>query len=448
MTRDTAASRRLAADPHRGGPGIDTGAGVALRRTCRAAAASCWWRSALWRASRAFRPAHGAHRNRATFARRTDPRHRAIRAAFRRRKRCTRPTVRALRDAATQALPAYDRLSSGERVAAVAKASGISAEELGPAHQLFRAAQLTRTAQCHRGARNRQTSSPKNKRQNMETESSTIQKAAELLGKLRAGIGEAVVGQPRVIEEVVLALVASGHVLIEGVPGLGKTLLVRALAQALQLSYGPRAVHARHDALGHHRPRGARSEDHGDARRARPGVHAPAARRRDQSRARQDAERVARGDAGIPGHARGPDAPLPKPFMVLATQNPVETEGTYPLPEAQLDRFLFKIEIGYPDARGRSGRGHPRHHRPGRRPVAAVEGRRRCSTSARSPACSSIAARQRVDEQVIDYAVRLARATREWAGHRAGRRIARRARAGARRPRRGVARRPQLRDPR
>ena len=72
----------------------------------------------------------------------------------------------------------------------------------------------------------------------METESSTIQKAADLVGKLRASIGEAVVGQPRVIEEVLLALVASGHVLIEGVPGLGKTLLVRAMSQALQLSSG------------------------------------------------------------------------------------------------------------------------------------------------------------------------------------------------------------------
>ena len=72
----------------------------------------------------------------------------------------------------------------------------------------------------------------------METESSTIQKAADLLGKLRDGIGEAVVGQQRVVAEVVLALVSSGHVLIEGVPGLGKTLLVRALAQALQLNTG------------------------------------------------------------------------------------------------------------------------------------------------------------------------------------------------------------------
>src|SRR5688500_6194739 len=72
----------------------------------------------------------------------------------------------------------------------------------------------------------------------METESGTLQKAADLLGKLHASVAEAVVGQPRVIEEVVLALVASGHVLIEGVPGLGKTLLVRALSQALQLGTG------------------------------------------------------------------------------------------------------------------------------------------------------------------------------------------------------------------
>ena len=70
----------------------------------------------------------------------------------------------------------------------------------------------------------------------MEIESSTIDRAAELLGKLRAGISEALVGQARVVEEVVLALVSSGHVLIEGVPGLGKTLLMRAMSQALQHS--------------------------------------------------------------------------------------------------------------------------------------------------------------------------------------------------------------------
>ena len=138
---------------------------------------------------------------------------------------------------------------------------------------------------------------------------------------------------------------------------------------------------------------------------------------------------------------------LPKPFMVLATQNPVETEGTYPLPEAQLDRFLFKIEIGYPsldDEVGvviRATTDQAGDQLPLSKVTAVLN--ERAVTS-----LQTIAARQRVDEQVIDYAVRLARATREWAGLAHGRRLARRAGAGARRARRGPARRPQLRDSR
>src|SRR5690349_22964536 len=72
----------------------------------------------------------------------------------------------------------------------------------------------------------------------MEIESETISRAAELLQRLKSAIGQAMVGQSAVIEQVLIALVASGHVLIEGVPGLGKTLLVRALAQAVSLSHG------------------------------------------------------------------------------------------------------------------------------------------------------------------------------------------------------------------
>jgi MoxR-like ATPase len=106
---------------------------------------------------------------------------------------------------------------------------------------------------------------------------------------------------------------------------------------------------------------------------------------------------------------------LPKPFMVLATQNPVETEGTYPLPEAQLDRFLFKIEIGYPTlaeevgvvVRATTDQAGDELPLGGVEPVLderLVLGVQR------------LAARQRVDEQVVDYAVRIVRATREWPG--------------------------------
>ena len=138
---------------------------------------------------------------------------------------------------------------------------------------------------------------------------------------------------------------------------------------------------------------------------------------------------------------------LPKPFMVLATQNPVETEGTYPLPEAQLDRFLFKIEIGYPSLpRTRSGSSSA--PRPTRRATScrssevgrASTRRRRQAAGARRPAARGRAGgRLRRPDRACD--ARLSR-------RRGGQRFARRARAGARRPRRGPARRPRVRDAR
>jgi MoxR-like ATPase len=111
----------------------------------------------------------------------------------------------------------------------------------------------------------------------------------------------------------------------------------------------------------------------------------------------------------------GQTLPLPKPFMVLATQNPVETEGTYPLPEAQLDRFLFKIEIGYPTLQEEVGVvvRATTDQAGDELPLGAV-----------TPVLDErlvvdlqrLVAQQRVDEQVVDYAVRIARATREWPG--------------------------------
>jgi MoxR-like ATPase len=106
---------------------------------------------------------------------------------------------------------------------------------------------------------------------------------------------------------------------------------------------------------------------------------------------------------------------LPQPFFVLATENPVETEGTYPLPEAQLDRFLLKIEIGYPSAEEEvnvvlraTG-----NHTGDRLPLDAVQAVLDERTVLE---LQQLAARQRVDPAVVDYAVRIVRATREWPG--------------------------------
>jgi MoxR-like ATPase len=253
----------------------------------------------------------------------------------------------------------------------------------------------------------------------METDSATIQKAAELLGKLRAGIGEAFVGQSRVVEEVVLALVASGHVLIEGVPGLGKTLLVRAMSQALQLATGrvqftPDMMPS--DITGHAvldpktmEMRVVRGPVFTNLLLADEINRAPAKTQSALLEVMQEYQVTLEGQT----HA------LPKPFMVLATQNPVETEGTYPLPEAQLDRFLFKIMIDYPTVADEAGvviratTDQAGDELPLSQ-VKAVLNERAVSS------LQQIAARQRVDTAVVDYAVRLTRATREWAGIASG----------------------------
>lgn len=169
---------------------------------------------------------------------------------------------------------------------------------------------------------------------------------------LRAAIDAVILGQEAVVEDLLIAALARGHVLVEGAPGLGKTRLVRAFAEATELSFGrvqftPDLMPA--DITGTtvfiDAKEGARFEfQHGplfanvvladEINRATPKT--------------QSALLEAMQERAVT--ASGTRYELPDPFMVLATQNPLEMEGTYPLPEAQLDRFLFKILIARPDA--------------------------------------------------------------------------------------------------
>src|ERR1041384_4717876 len=169
----------------------------------------------------------------------------------------------------------------------------------------------------------------------METSQTTgIGEAAALLDALRASIHKAMVGQSAVIEQVLMALVASGHVLIEGVRGLGKTLLVRALARALSLQHGriqftPDLLPS--DITGHavldpatHDLRVVRGPVFTHLLLADEINRAPAKTQSALLEVMQEYQVTLEGQALL----------VPTPFMVLATQNPVETEGTYPLPEA------------------------------------------------------------------------------------------------------------------
>jgi MoxR-like ATPase len=180
------------------------------------------------------------------------------------------------------------------------------------------------------------------------------ERAAQFRSKFQeiaAEVGKMIVGQKRIVEEVLIALFAGGHCLLEGVPGLGKTLLVRTLADILDLrfrriQFTPDLMPA--DIIGTNLV----MEDESGRRRFefQPGpIFGQMVLADEINRATpktQSALLEAMQERSVT--VGGTSYKLDPPFLVLATQNPLEMDGTYPLPEAQLDRFMFKVLVGYP----------------------------------------------------------------------------------------------------
>jgi MoxR-like ATPase len=239
--------------------------------------------------------------------------------------------------------------------------------------------------------------------------------AANILHQVKQQIGKAVVGQEDVITQVLTALLAGGNVLVEGVPGLGKTLLVKALAKTFggdfgRIQFTPDLMPS--DVMGH-----AFFDMKTQEFTIRKGPvftnilladeinRAPAKTQSALLEVMQEHQVTIEGDS----------FKVDSPFMVMATQNPLEQEGTYPLPEAQLDRFLLKINIYYPQESEEfamvkqvtSGASSD---------SLKTDGIETVLTSDNVTKLQEIASSISIDDQVLEYAVSIARATRDAAG--------------------------------
>jgi MoxR-like ATPase len=236
--------------------------------------------------------------------------------------------------------------------------------------------------------------------------------AREAILAVRDEVAKVVVGQEGVLSGLVAAVLVRGHVLLEGVPGVAKTLLVKALAAALDLDF--RRVQFTPDLMPSDVTGQTILDPTDGSFRFREGpvftnlLLADEINRTPPKTQSALLEAMEERQVSVEGLRR----PLPDPFIVIATQNPVEYEGTYPLPEAQLDRFLFKLLVGYPSA-DQEAEVLLRHHR-GLDPHDVVgAGVRAVASVADLDAARAEVDAVHVEPIVLQYVVALCRATRE-----------------------------------
>jgi MoxR-like ATPase len=237
------------------------------------------------------------------------------------------------------------------------------------------------------------------------------EQALAALGRLRTEVGKVVVGQDSVVSGLVVALLCRGHVLLEGVPGVAKTLMIRALGAALALD--TKRVQFTADLM----PGDVTGSLIYDNRTAeftfRPGpvftnmLIADEINRTPPKTQASLLEAMEERQVSVDGVSR----PLPEPFIVAATQNPIEYEGTYPLPEAQLDRFLLKLAVPVPNRDEELGVLRAHHAGFDPRDLSAA-GIRPVATAADLAAGREAVQRVSVADGVLAYIVDICRATR------------------------------------